>query len=74
MYKLYVDVGDKCVFKGEGGIWGGDFLPSHLHFYCNLLIAQYDTCAIILLSAPYGQVLSLFLRRLPGDRSHINFV
>ena len=53
---------------------GGDFLLSHLRFYCNLLIAQYGACAVILISAPYGHVLLLFLQRLPGDCSHINFV
>ena len=52
----------------------GDFLLSHLHFYCNLLIAQYSACAVILISAPYDHVLLLFLRRLLGDCSHINFV
>ena len=51
---------------------GGDFLLSHLHFYCNLLIAQYGAYTVILISAPYGHVL-LFLQRLPGDCSHINF-
>ena len=53
---------------------GGDFLLSHLCFYCNLLIARYSACAVILISAPCGHVLLLFLRRLPGDCSHINFV
>ena len=51
-----------------------DFLLSHLHFYCNLLIARYGACAVILISAPYGHVVLLFLRQLPGDCSHINFV
>ena len=40
---------------------GGDFLLSHLRFYCNFLIAQYDAYAVILISAPYGHVLLLFL-------------
>ena len=50
------------------------FLLSHLRFYCDLLIARYGACAVILISAPCGHVLLLFIRRLPGDCSHINFV
>ena len=49
------------------------FLLSHLRFYCNLLIARYGACTVILISAPCGHVL-LFRQRLPGDCSHINFV
>ena len=61
-----------CLKERVGYGWG--FLLSHLHFDCNLLIARYGACAVILISAPYGHVVLLFLQQLPGDCSHINFV
>ena len=59
---MQIDPGRKPTCAGGAH----DFLLSHWHFYCNLLIAQYGACTVILISAPYGHALLLFLQQLPA--------